>query len=188
MECNSSKGRTNLLEHGEHECAGWFSRSILRCTETGREKVLEVSYSLRSSLFTLTAVARQRTDQLCGRDRSVLPNNGQPVFRGLCQTALLLGRILPFRIRERTRNDAGRFTADAVDRCPTRVPSFPYSGKGNYSDNLILSENLFFLSSNHSNVRVILFSLYNRAFVPGRPIRWTIDKAYTCLCKLNFLN
>lgn len=90
------------------------SRSILRCTETGREKVLEVSYSLRSSLFALTAVARQRTGQLCGRDRSVLPNNGQPVFRGLCQTALLLGRILPFRIRERTRNDARRFT---VDRC-----------------------------------------------------------------------
>lgn len=101
------------------------SRSILRCTETGREKVSELSYSLRSSLFALTAVARQRTGQLCGRDRSVLPNNGQPVFRGLCQTALLLGRILPFRIRERTRNDAGRFTADAVDRCPTRVPFLP---------------------------------------------------------------
>lgn len=45
--------------------------------------------------FALTAVARRRADQLCGRDRSVLPNNGQPVFRRLCQSALLLGRILP---------------------------------------------------------------------------------------------
>lgn len=61
-------------------------------------------------------MARQSTDQLCGRDRSVLPNNGQPVFTGLCQSALLLGRILPLRIRERTRNDARRFTTDAVDR------------------------------------------------------------------------
>lgn len=64
-----------------------------------------VPYPLCSFVLALTAVARQRTDQLCGRDRSVLLNNGHPVFRGLCQTALLLGRILPLRIREGTRND-----------------------------------------------------------------------------------
>lgn len=101
-----SRGRTDKTLHG----------TKIDFTIDGREKVLlEVCCSLCSSLFALTAAARQRADRLCGRDRSVLPNNGQPVLGRLCQSALLLGRISPLCIRERNRNDAGRFTTDTVD-------------------------------------------------------------------------